>query len=92
MVGMFRLRRGQLLSAKRADIEARRRTTHQQGQSLPLHRHLSADGTGGAPIRSVGTKQSCPFGQPLVESVRPFPLVTGRGFWPKSRQKASDSF
>jgi hypothetical protein len=89
---LLRVPRAPLLSAKRTDIEVRRRAAHQQSYRLPLYGDFSANGADGVPTRRVGTKEACPFGQPLVESVRPIPLFTGRGFWPKSHQKASDSF
>src|SRR5580658_3631796 len=74
---LFRLRRGKFLAAKRADIEARR-ATHQQGQPLPLHCHLIADGVGRALSSLARTEEACPLANPLVQSLHSAPA-----HWPR---------
>jgi len=69
IAGRFLWRRSQLVSAQRADIEARsRRSTHQQGHALPLSRYLSPDGAASAVTGRVSAEEPCPTGQPLVKS------------------------
>src|ERR1035438_102868 len=67
---LFRLRWGQLLSAKRADIEARSGATHHQGHACLLYRDLSANRASGGVGGRVRTEETCPPGQPLIQSFR----------------------
>lgn len=78
MSRLFRVLRGQLLSAKRAGIESHSRISHQQGQTLPLYRHLSANRTAGLAAGRLKTEKPCPLGHPLVESVHAISSFTPR--------------
>jgi hypothetical protein len=91
-VYLFRLRRGQLASTKRADIHARRRATYQHGHLLLLYRHLGANGAAGAATGRVRTEEACPLRQPLVESFRTVLPCTGREYCCSRPKKTSDEF
>src|ERR1700733_1565828 len=88
---LFRLFRGQLASAKWADIKAHCHVTDQHGRALPLDRYLSANGASGKVTGRLGTEKTCPSGQPLVKSLRAIPL-TGRESCDSSGKKTSESF
>lgn len=66
---MLGLRRGQALSAKRADIEPRRGATHEQGQAFLSNLNLGSNRAGRL-NRRAGTEGACPSAEPLVESLR----------------------
>ncbi|MGA7294774.1 MAG: hypothetical protein WBW85_19730 [Terriglobales bacterium] len=72
---MFCGLRGQLLAAKRAGIEARRRATHNQSHALPFYRYLRPDGAARVVDGRARLEDACPLGQPLVESVHAASLV-----------------
>jgi hypothetical protein len=84
---LFRLRRGQLRSAQRAGIEPDSGVAEQQGYGFPLYRHLGAQGAFGTATRRARTEAACPFGQPLVESVRPVLLIHWRRMLRQAHRK-----
>jgi hypothetical protein len=75
---LFRLRWGQLLSAKRADIEAPSSAPHQQSHALPLDGYLGPNGAALAATGCIKSEEACPASQPLVESLRTFSLYWQR--------------
>jgi hypothetical protein len=92
---LFRLRRGKFLSAKRADIQGRRRGTDEQRQPLPLYRHLSADGTDRAVTWRARTEEACPPAKPLVQSLHSVPahwVAIVAAVAPKRPVKSFDDF
>jgi len=83
---LLRLNWGKLLSAERAVLEACRCPTYQYGHALPLDRYLSPYRACGAPVGGTRTEEACPLSQPLVESLRTFPLYWPPMLW-QSRKK-----
>jgi len=88
---LFRLRRGQFVSAKRADIEARRRAAYQQSHHFPPYSCFSADGAARAATDRVITEETCPLAQPLVKSLHAISLLR-RECCGSRTKKASDEF
>jgi len=83
---LFRLRRDQVLSTKRADLEGRR-ARHQQGRALPLHRHFRANDLAGAGTRLPGPEEACSSTKPLVELLQSALAVVLDANVPQSQTK-----